>query len=191
MSAAEVIAELDRFEDLCRARGALNVEKLRKGITPEGIRTLEEKYRLTLPEDAKAVWLWHDGVVDQDELLTVRFWGHHFYFLDLEASILDARTRLDIRNGGDVDSRHGSTWVTLGRATDATVIDVTDPNVRDSLVLYSDAASAIEDYPVLTLTERIAMWNWAIQHGMWYLDDNRQWRRRDDVAMSWPERALL
>jgi len=48
---------------------------MRPGIDPERIRSLELEYGVRLPDDAKAVWLWHDGVADQNETLTVRFWG--------------------------------------------------------------------------------------------------------------------
>jgi hypothetical protein len=191
MTAADVTEQLRRFEQLCRARGALNIERMRPGVTPERIRELETAHGVRLPADARAIWLWHDGVDDQNLELTVRFWGHAYYFQDLESSLLDARTRLDARNSGDVFQRPGSSWVTLGRATVATVIDITEPHEDESRVLISDATSAIEDYPIVTVAERIRLWNSAIEDDIWYLDNGRQWRRREDRAMGWPERAMV
>lgn len=190
MTAADVTEQLTRFEHLCRGRGALNVERMRPGVSPERIRELEAAHGVRLPSDAKAVWLWHDGLDDQDQKPTVRFWGHAYYFQDLESSLRDARMRLDSRNSGDVFQRPGSSWVTLGRGTVATVIDITEPHGDESTVLISDATAAIEDYPIVTLAERIRLWNSAIENDVWYLDDERQWRRHEDRAMGWPERAL-
>jgi len=67
-------------------------------------------------------------------------------------------------------------WVTLAKATVASVIDVTRAGVGDSPVLISDASSAIEDWPVVTLAEQIGLWNWAIENEVWYL------KRRPAVA---------
>jgi hypothetical protein len=191
MTVADVTELLRRFEQICLDRGALNVERMRPGIAPERIRELEAAHGVRLPADARAVWLWHDGVDEQDRELTVRFWGPAYYFQDLESSLLDARVRLDARNSGDVFQRPGSSWVTLGRGTVSAVIDITEPHEGESSVLVSDATSAIEDYPIVTLGERIRLWISAIEEGIWYLDDGRQWRRHDDRALGWPERAMV
>ena len=191
MTAADVTEQLVRFERLCRDRGALNIERMRPGIDPGRICELEVAHGVRLPEGAKAVWMWHDGVADQEHELGVRFWGHAYHFQDLESSLQDARMRLDIRNSGDVFRCPGSSWLTLGRGTVATVIDITEPHRDDSRVLVSDATSAVEDSPIVSLAERIRLWNSAIEDHIWYLDEERQWRRRDDRAMGWPDRALL
>lgn len=191
MTVAVVLSELEKFESLCRTRGAANVEHLRDGIDPWQIRSLEVEHGLRLPEDAKAVWLWHDGV-EGEYMFGAPFWGHGYYFLDLESAILDARMRLNVRNSGDVFRRPGSSWVTLGQATVSAVIDVTEPHTDEgSPVVISDATASIEEYPTVTLSERIRLWNWAIENDIWYLDDERRWRRREDRAMDWPDRALL
>jgi hypothetical protein len=191
MTVADVVAELERFEQLCRAHGAANVEHLREGIDPWRIRSLEVEHGIRLPEDAKAVWLWHDGV-DLQHRFSEPFWGHAYYFLDLKSAILEARMQLNIRNSGDVARRPGSSWVALGQATVSTVIDVTEPHPTEgSPVLISDATASIEEYPIVTLSERIRIWNSAIENDIWYLDDDRRWRRREDRAMGWPDRALL
>jgi len=184
MTATNVLQELNRFEQLSRDRGAVNVERMRPGIDPERIRSLELEYGVRLPDDAKAVWLWHDGVADQDETLTVRFWGPAHYFLDLESSLRDARAQLISRNAGDVFRRPGSSWLTLGHHTVSAVIDITEPHAADSPVLVSDATAAIEEYPVMTLSERIRMWNSAIDDHVWYLGNDRQWNRHLDRALA-------
>ena len=191
MTAADVTAELERFEQLCRERGAVNVERTRPGITPERIRSLEVDNGIRLPDDAKAVWLWHDGVADDNGRHVTRFWGHNYYFLNLESSISDARMRLNSRNSGDVFRRPGSSWVTLGHSTVASVIDITEPHPAHLPVLISDATAAIEEYPLVSLVERIRLWNSAIENDVWHLDDERQWRRHEDRALGWPDRALL
>jgi hypothetical protein len=191
MTAAEVTAELERFEHLCRARGALNVEWMRPGIEPERIRSLEADHGVRLPDDAKAVWLWHDGATPPFGPRTVRFWGASYYFLSLEESLGDARMQLEARNAGDVFRLPGSSWVTLGHNSVSTVIEITEPHGSDSPVLVSDATAPVEDYPVVGLAERVRLWNAAIEDDLWYLDDARQWCRRSDRGLGWPERALV
>jgi hypothetical protein len=111
--------------------------------------------------------------------------------LSLEESLGDARMQLEARNAGDVFRRPGSSWVTLGHNSVSTVIEITEPHGSDSPVLVSDATAPVEDYPVVGLAERIRLWNSAIEDDLWYLDDARQWCRRSDRGLGWPERALV
>ena len=183
--------ELEQFEHLSRQQKAIAIDHLAPGITSERIQSLEEQYGLRLSQDAKTVWQWHNGLVSQERRWINRFWGLGYDFFDLESSILDAKMRLDIRNNGDEDQRLGSTWLTLGEGTIAVVIDLTDPDLPDSPVLLADPVSAIDEYPVVSVAERIRWWNWSIEHGVNYIGDDGQWLTNLEEYQKSPQRHLM
>lgn len=190
MTASEVEHELQRFEQLCRDRGAINVTRMGPGLTPDQLRVIEERHNLRLPEDATAVWSWHNGAAAA-EMCTTPFWGAGRYFFDLETSIADAKMRLDIRNDGDVFRYPESRWLTLSFSTIARVIDITDPLGTDALVLVSDATASPEEFPIVSIATQIRWWNLAIESGVWALNEEGRWVHDQALWPTGPERLLM
>lgn len=187
MSAEQVISQLNTFEELSRSRAAVHVERMQPGLTPAELRSVELRHGLQLHEDIKAVWSWHNGG-DPENLSW--FWGPGRLFLDLERSIADGKMRLDARNYGDVFRYPDSTWITLGKTSVASVIDIPQPNAEPR-VFVSEASSSPEDYPIVTIAEQIGWCNWAIENDVWELDNRRQWIYSKTNRPTFRERHLL
>ena len=188
MSAAEVRQHLDRFTALANARGLTLMSRVRAGLTADVIRGIEDETGVVLTPDAREVWLWHDGV---DTESTQPFWGTGYWFPDLRTAIRLGRQNLEIRNSGDVHTHPDSAWIMLGGGSTNVVIDVTVPGRGASPVYLNDPSSAISDYPIVTLAERLGWWCWAIENGVHRVSLKGDWEWDFEKVPSGPERNLM
>ncbi|TFC57516.1 hypothetical protein [Cryobacterium sp. TMB1-7] len=99
--------------------------------------------------------------------------------------------RLDIRNEGDVFLYPGSRWLTLSFSTIARVIDITDHSIPNALVLISDATASPEEFPIVSVAKQVWWWNFAIESGVWALDEDGQWVHDHAHWPTGPERHLM
>lgn len=61
MSMSESLDALRGYEDFLASRGADVVRRLRPGLNSQRIDDLCQRHNAVLPEDARALWMWHDG----------------------------------------------------------------------------------------------------------------------------------
>ncbi|QYH34944.1 SMI1/KNR4 family protein [Salinibacterium sp. M195] len=189
MSAAEVREQLDRFEFLSNAHGHPTMSRVRGGLTADAIRHIEEEAGITLPNDAKAIWQWHNGSTDQSH--PPPFWGFGYWFPDLKSAISIGRRDLDIRNSGDVNTYPDSTWLILGGGSVSVVIDITTPCRANSLAYVNEPTSSGEEYPVVTIADRIGWWCWAIEHHVYRATPTGEWQLDFTKLPTGPERHLM
>ena len=188
MSAAGVREQLNRFESLSNSLGASAMSRVGAGLTADAIRDIEVRAGITLSDEAREVWRWHNGA---DIVPSPSFWGSGYWFPDLETAIRLGRRDLDIRNSGDVNTYPGSIWVTLGAGSTSSVLDVTDPSHGQTLVYVNDPTSAIDEYPLVTLAERIGWWCWAIENDVHRVTPLGEWQWNFAKVPTGPERNLM
>jgi hypothetical protein len=185
MSFEEVTAQLQKFEWLSRRSGMIGVESWNPGLTHDAIDEIGSRLGVPLPTDAKAVWAWHNGTLMTPQRTVIPTFGSSI-FHDLETAITHGTRILEARNAGDENLYPDSRWLTLARSSVSAVIDITDPSLGTSNVLVSDPMSDPESYPIVTTSERIAWWNWAIENEAWGVGDNGLWRQ---IAANYPSDA--
>lgn len=61
MSLSESLDALRGYEDFLASRGADVVRRLRPGLNGQRIDDLCQRHNAVLPQDARALWMWHDG----------------------------------------------------------------------------------------------------------------------------------
>jgi hypothetical protein len=176
MPAADVTAALERYEAALRSLGAPVARKLRPGIGDAELRELERRYGVELPEDAVAVWRWHNGVHWSPEMTTQsRFLVPYRYFGDLAESLTFAFEFVETMASGNPDLFYtGLQAVSLLIDNVGFMIDITPG--RPTLTFMNDPMTwAFESFPVMPVAERIGWWTWAIESGAWSIDENGGW----------------
>lgn len=168
---------LNEYEGLLRERGALVVDSLRPGVAPKRIAELEQEFGFAIPDEVKAVWLWHDGLegirsmVRGPALQLTAFGGG---FGDLELALQAGRRFVEIMFEGQPETEYsGKKILSLLIDNVGIVIDVTPGEAV--LTYMNDPAAQMHDYPVLPLAERIGWWSWAIENGAWSLKEDGSW----------------
>ncbi|RWZ58433.1 SMI1/KNR4 family protein [Labedella populi] len=181
MAYDDVSALLEQYEQLARARGSVAIDYLRPGLTVAEITEIEERYGFPLSDDVKAVWMWHNGMGPRPSRDTPVTIGSGWDFRELSESIEYAQMILDMRNEGDGDRYVESRWVTFNRGSRSDVIETSNIQLPDSSVLLSDMTSSVLNFPIVTVAEKIRWYIWAIENGVWFVDDTGTWRSRHEL----------
>jgi hypothetical protein len=179
MTAAEVTKALERYEDALRRRGAAVVPNLRPGISETELRELERQHHLELPEDAAAVWRWHngvDGIAGTPNSAHAHRLGPYKLFADLAFS-LDFAARfiaLSIEGNPQYSPHRGIRAVSLFTDNVGFMIDIT-PGHGAVTFLNEPSQRALDEFPVMPVAERVDWWTWAIENGAWTIDEHGGW----------------
>lgn len=185
-SADEVTRQLRQWEERLWRRDRASVSYLRPGLTRAQVDATAAEHGIRLPDDAAAVWMWHDGERATPEGAgPVRsvFPGGGI-FLSLHSSLAQSRWLEQITFDGEDDGDYSDEedfserrgrpvqfyfrrgFVLLSYAEYATYLDCTDPDVgctpTAGFSTWSDTST--QQVP---LAERIAGWNRAWDAGVW------------------------
>lgn len=158
--------------------GAPVVSNLSPGVSPEDVRNLEAQYGLELPDEARAVWEWHNGVEgargsytnDARRMLTpYRAFGDLAWSLEFAHQFTAITAEANPRS----DFAHRA-FVSLLIDNLGFMINLTP---GEPLLTYmNDPMSwSLSDYPVLTIAERIEWWTQALESGAWRISDEGLW----------------
>ena len=179
MSAAEVAGALQHYESALRRLGAAVVPNLRPGISDTELRELERRYGVELPEDAAAVWRWHNGVdgiegtLDSDHAHRLT---PYKLFADLPRS-LDFAARfiaLSVEGNPEHSPHRGMRAVSLLIYNVGFMIDITPGH--PALTFMNDPAQlSLDEFPMMPVADRIHWWTWALENGAWAIDENGGW----------------
>lgn len=179
MTDTEVTAALNRYESVLRRFGAPVVANLRPGISAAEVRELELRYGVELPDEVRAVWEWHDGVAgvraasgnDATRLLVP-----HAKFGDLSWSLEFAHEfATTIATNNPSSDYSGRAFVSLLIGNVGLMINLT-PGERPHTYMNDPMSWSLADYPSMPVAERVEWWVWALENGVWQLDDKREWR---------------
>ena len=208
MSAESVTAALAGWENRLRSLGAAAVDCLRPGLTREEVDGLSAEFEGGLPEEAAAIWMWHDGSDHGDAPMPgMRGLVPYRFFLPLREAFASARTlyegssapigRLEklsdgLDNGAvtwiypqDSPEPPGQAswyrpwWLVILTGGSTTFVDCADPSKPETFVGVWDPH---DDLYVgqLTVGERVWWWHWALDTGYWWIDDNGLWATDND-----------
>lgn len=180
VSVVDVTAALEEYEALLRERGALVAQNLRPGISLEQIGDLESEYGFRISDEARTVWLWHNGIegvpgVTHAAVQLTAFGGG---FGDLEFALRMGRERVEIMVEGfafsGVESEYAGLKILdlLVSGVDI-IIDVTPG--RSVLTYMSDPVSRLHDFPIMPIAHRVRWWIWAIENGAWVINPDGSW----------------
>ncbi|MBF0686137.1 MAG: hypothetical protein IR158_00010 [Cellulomonas sp.] len=184
-SADEVTRLLREWAARLARRDPTAVSYLRPGLTRAQVDATTAEHGIRLPDDAAAVWTWHDGERDGllDDVPPDRRVFPGGYFLSLRATLEESRTLTSLsgigpgddyseeeysseRRGRPVQLFFRREFVLLSCAEHATYLDCTDPDVEHT---GTACFSTWSDTPTqqVTLAERVAGWNLAWDAGVW------------------------
>lgn len=180
MTFTEVTALLQQYEELARQQGAAAMELLRPGLTSDELDAVEARYGFTLPEDVRAVWSWHDGSEFPAMPTAPSRVGASWDFRDIEQSIDEAQRRLDIQNSAGADRYMFSRWVTFSFGSVSDVIESSNRHMPDCYVLIHDPSQSVLNSPIVTVAEKLRWFIWAIENGVWTVDERGDWSVRRD-----------
>jgi hypothetical protein len=181
VTAAEVTRALAGYEQRLRDLGVPVVERLRPGLTRAEVDRLAAEFGVELSDDAAAWWMWHDG----DRLRYDDDWGTPSLtptgvFCGLRAALEWSQQAHDATWAQDVDPerpdldwRFHRQWTALLPATTALIIDSRTPDAVDSPTGLWSSDGGLGH--TISLTERIAWWHWALDHGHWALGPDGTW----------------
>jgi cell wall assembly regulator SMI1 len=186
----DVSSALRRYELELERRGAAG--HLAPGLDSGAIDAAEEFFGFALPEDARAVWSWHNGTVFPNSTTasgrSLIVPGYHF--LALDGAVTNGAKLVEV--GQIFEQAHiGTTrWVTLCAGNDPVVIDATDPSASTAttLMLLHDEGTAVVD--AISVAERVELWIEAIVLGAWTPEPDGRWAT-DESKMTDRMRAIL
>ncbi|WP_308468734.1 SMI1/KNR4 family protein [Rathayibacter soli] len=178
MAANDVTVALERYEAALRNLGAPVVANLRPGISPREALELEAQYDVKLPDEARAVWEWHNGVdgargsYGGDPL---RYLTPPCAFGDLGWSLEFAHEFIGIVEGTNPTSGFSSRkFVSLLIGNLGYVINLTPG--QPPLTYMNDPMSwSLADYPSMPIAEQVDWWTWALETGAWQIDEAGRW----------------
>jgi hypothetical protein len=155
-----------RFDGALAAAGAPIVDAWRPGLSDDEIDTLSNRYNLRLPNEARAWWRWHNGVVEGSlaEITPARIPATLQRTLDTFAELRGVHLDLD-----GVDGRlkplSDAPWIFFacdGPADAPVPIWVGDHGVESRLALPS-------------IGELVATWAELIETGVYRIDQDGEW----------------
>lgn len=179
MTAVEATHALTDWEDRLRGLGARGVAHLRPGLPPEQIDTITAEYGLELPQDARAVWAWHDGedvsarspaLTPDRELLPLR------EALDLARTW--AQEAIDHGLADDemlADVIYRAELVPVLGFQHPLVFDCTGTRATTGTTAMWTPDAGLGQTPHLTVVERVRWWHWALDHGAWSITPEGLW----------------
>ncbi|MBO0898671.1 hypothetical protein J1G42_01690 [Cellulomonas sp. zg-ZUI222] len=176
MSAAEVTHALTAWEQRLRDLGARGVTYLRPGLPLDDIDALAAEHDLRLPEDARAVWAWHDG---EDAAARSPALAPYREFPPLRTALELARTwAQDAIDWGLADDEDLAD--VIFRPQFVPVLGYQHPLVFDCRTQASTTAmwtpdAGLGQTPHLTMVERVRWWHWALDHGAWSITPQGLW----------------
>jgi hypothetical protein len=183
VTANDVTAALERYESALRSLGAPVVANLRPGISPGELLELEAQYGVELPDEARAVWQWHDGVEgarESDGGDPLRYLTPNCEFGDLGWSLEFAHEFIGIVEAANPTSEFaGRKFVSLLINNVGYVINLTPK--EPTLTYINDPMSwSLTDFPAMPIADRVDWWTWALKTGAWQVDEAGRWRANFD-----------
>ena len=185
MSKQTIRDELDAYGQAVASSSPSTMQRLRPGLADGAIDQLETEHFLVIPDDARAIWKWHDGEEEARPLTFVAS-GR---FLPLEEGILAGRKLLAGRRDAHTDPRPGAVWVQLiaGMGPGLCV----EIQGSSCFVVLADPASPVTDFPIVAIDELIRLWTGVLKCGAWTLSANGAWSWNFDRYPALPEGHLL
>lgn len=202
MSAESVTEALAGWEDRLRSLGSVAVDCLQPGISREQIDALAAEFDGGLPEEAAAIWMWHDGCDHgRPPMPGLRGLVPHRFFLPLRQAFAQAlelyemtsapeqyiehledrqRRATDRRTDPDTADLPGHAswyrpwWLVLLAGGGTTFVDCGDPDSPEAPIGVWDPHDDLY-VGTLTLPERVWWWHWALDTGHWWVDDDGLW----------------
>lgn len=174
MSAAEVTQALDHWAQRLRDLGALGIRQLRPGLSSDEIDALSARYGLTLPEDARAIWAWHDGEDTGAQSL-----APYREFPPLRDALESARAlaqeAIDRGLADDDDLAaivYRREFVPFLGYQHPLVFDCRTPAPTTTMWTPD---GGLEPATSMTTVERVRWWHWALDHGAWSITADGLW----------------
>ncbi len=184
--------QLRKLERLLTEQEAPVVERLQPPVSPVAIAALESEFGLTLPDELRLWWEWHNGTdVKPHERAVKASIGPLFEFLGAEEALKVTRESQELAREIDPDEPEvywGSTWLAIGN----------DGRVACDLAVNPDAPVPVLDVDyhkvaqpgaivAKSLGEMVAWWIEALETGAWHYDDGHdRWERTYELVP--PER---
>ncbi|MCC2307193.1 SMI1/KNR4 family protein [Cellulomonas chengniuliangii] len=179
MPAAEVTQALTDWEQRLRGLGARGMPQLRPGLSAAQIDAISNEFGVQLPEDAVAIWAWHDGeqvAAGSTALAPYR----EFHPLREALNLSRTWTQDAVARGFAEDEAFAHVIFraelvpVLGYQLPL-VLDCTDPHATSTTTVVWTPDGGLQDMPHLTMVERITWWHWALDHGAWSISPDGAW----------------
>jgi hypothetical protein len=174
MSATEVTHVLEQWAQRLRDLGARGVSQLRPGLSSDQIDALSAQYDLTLPEDARAIWAWHDGEDTGAQSL-----APYREFPPLREALEYARTcAQNAIDWGAADDEelaaiiYRREFVPFLGYQHPLVFDCRTPAPTTTMWTPD---GGLEETISMTTVERVRWWHWALDHGAWSITADGTW----------------
>lgn len=162
---------LEEFLDKLRAQRAAVVDALRPGLNDDQIDSLTAEVGLSLPEEARHWWRWHDGAAGRWPVAGV---GPGIDFLPLQQAVerlKNIRRLLDQLTDGEGDPDWQDGWLPLNSEKNPIVLDCGGP--RDAPVPVRSFQFEIPGGGppgVTSMGDLVRVWVGALESGAWKWD---------------------
>jgi cell wall assembly regulator SMI1 len=189
--------QLEDLEGLLVGQGAPVVQRLQPPASKEAIDILETALGLSLPDELKLWWRWHNGTaVEPHEPPAHGLIGPFFQFLDTARAL---RFSQDMRKMAleDVPEEPDATWAPNWLAISSNgpvACDVGVPNGAPVPILdvdyhHTDVPGRVS---AQSFGQMVRWWIEALEAGAWIYEPERQWwERREELVPPERERAGL
>lgn len=208
MSAASATRALIGWEDRLRSLGAVAADCLRPGLARTEVDALSAEFEGGLPEEAAAIWMWHDGSDHGDAPRPgLRGLVPYRFFVPLREAFAQARKLYEmtseptgrignLRDGPEnaavewiypedrpeppgQASWYRPWWLVFLTGGGTAFVECADPDNPETFVGVWDPH---DDLYVgeLTVRERVWWWHWALDTGYWWIDDDGLWASDDE-----------
>lgn len=186
MSAETATEALVGWEDRLRGLGAKAVDDLRPGLTRGQVDALAAELQGGLPEEAAAIWMWHDGS-DHGGVPRPGLRGlvPYRFFVPLRKAFAQTRHLSEITSELKAFAEppgqalwYRPWWLVLLTGGGTTFVDCADPESPEAVVGLWDPHG--QHLGRLTLHERVRWWHWALDTGYWWVDDDGLWDSDND-----------
>jgi cell wall assembly regulator SMI1 len=176
----DLLAEL---EQRWRAQGAAIADHLLEGLPISEMDRLAEAAGLSLPDEARTWWGWHDGADDMDspagQLGPLRF------FMPLDQAIDERRDHLELAveaagrmpagdPGAEPDYWFRSSWLPIIPGAKPVVVECDVPPGVASPVYVAVPGEEPHQPRALSLGAAVALWVAALDQGAWRWDRVRR-----------------
>lgn len=179
MTAAEVTHAVTGWVERLRGLGARGVAHLRPGLTPDEIDAISAEHGLALPEDARAIWAWHDGE-DVSARSPALAPSRQFHPLREALNLAHqwAQEAIDAGFADDeaiADIVYRAELVPILGFQHPLVLDCTGTRAAAGTTAIWTPDAGLGETPHLTVVERVTWWHWALDHGAWSITPEGWW----------------
>lgn len=151
------------------------VARLAPGLDDQDIDELMRPRGLTLPEEARVWWRWHDGLTWST--VDGRIFGPGFQLLPLEAAVREYTSRLEQAEELAKEIPNITFWERpwfplVGAGTGLFIFDCSGDPAAPAPISFYHVEEAGEDGrpPARSVGEMVAWWIDALERGVWYYD---------------------